>query len=49
MVLSVTFKAPLEIDYDAPTDQILDQVMDAIEQSKEHMMKGPHHWLKIDK
>ncbi|MBY0536863.1 MAG: 1-acyl-sn-glycerol-3-phosphate acyltransferase [Chitinophagaceae bacterium] len=49
VVLSVTFKAPLEIDYDAPTDQILDQVMDAIEQSKEHMMKGPHHWLKIDK
>lgn len=49
VVLSVTFKAPLEIDYDAPTDQILDQVMDAIEQSKEHMMKGPHHWLKIEK
>lgn len=49
VVLSVTFKAPLEIDYDAPMDQILDQVMDAIEQSKEHMMKGPHHWLKIDK
>lgn len=49
VMLSVTFKAPLEIDYDAPTDKILDQVMDAIEQSKEHMMKGPHHWLKIDK
>ena len=24
-------------------------VMDAIEQSKEYMLKGPHHWLKIDK
>ncbi len=47
--LSVTFKEPLDIDYDAPTEKIMDKVMDAIEQSKEYMLKGPHHWLKIDK
>ncbi|HEU4608618.1 MAG TPA: lysophospholipid acyltransferase family protein [Chitinophagaceae bacterium] len=42
--LSVTFKAPMEIDYEAPADQILDKVMDAIEQSRTYMLKGPHHW-----
>jgi 1-acyl-sn-glycerol-3-phosphate acyltransferase len=47
--LSVTFKEPLQLDYEAPAETILEKVMDAIEQSKEHMMKGPHHWLKIDK
>ncbi len=44
--LSVTFKEPLQIDYDAPAETILKQVMDAIEQSKEYMMKGRHHWKK---
>jgi len=44
--LSVKFKEPLEIDYDAPTEKILDQVMDAIEQSKTYMMKGAHHWRR---
>ncbi|MDX1937891.1 MAG: lysophospholipid acyltransferase family protein [Flavihumibacter sp.] len=47
--LSVTFKEPLQLDYEAPAETILEKVMDAIEQSKEYMMKGPHHWLKIDK
>ena len=42
--LSVTFKEPLPVDYEAPADQILAQVMDAIEQSKQHMLTGPHHW-----
>jgi 1-acyl-sn-glycerol-3-phosphate acyltransferase len=42
--LSVTFKAPLEIDYEATPEDILAQVMDAIEQSKQHMMMGRHHW-----
>lgn len=42
--LSVTFKAPLVIDYEAEPEVILAQVMEAIEQSKEHMMQGPHHW-----
>jgi 1-acyl-sn-glycerol-3-phosphate acyltransferase len=42
--LSVTFKAPLQINFEAPAEEILIQVMDAIEQSKAHMMKGPHHW-----
>ena len=42
--LSVRFKAPLQIDYEASTDAILAQLMDAIEQSKEWMMKGAHHW-----
>jgi 1-acyl-sn-glycerol-3-phosphate acyltransferase len=42
--LSVTFKPPLEIDYEAAPEDILAQVMDAIEQNKKHMMMGPHHW-----
>lgn len=43
-LLSVTFKEPLKIDYDAPSEVILEQIMDAIEQSKKYMMKGKHHW-----
>ena len=35
--LSVTFKEPLKIDFEASTQEILDQVMDAIEQSKRFM------------
>ena len=42
--LSVTFKAPMVIDYEAEPEVILAQVMEAIEQSKGHMMMGPHHW-----
>lgn len=42
--LTVTFKPPLVIDYDAPAETILAQVMDAIEQSKSFMLKGRHHW-----
>jgi 1-acyl-sn-glycerol-3-phosphate acyltransferase len=42
--LSVNFKKPLELDYDAPAERILTQIMDAIEQSRDFMMKGPHHW-----
>ncbi|HLX93098.1 MAG TPA: lysophospholipid acyltransferase family protein [Puia sp.] len=38
--LSVTFKEPLKIDYDANSETILSQVMDAIEQSKAFMFKG---------
>ena len=47
--LSVTFKPPLDIDYDAPAEKILAQIMDAIEQSKSFMMMGAHHWEAIDK
>lgn len=43
-LLSVTFKEPMKIDYEAPVEEILQQVMDAIEQSKSFMMKGAHHW-----
>ncbi|MBO9618430.1 MAG: 1-acyl-sn-glycerol-3-phosphate acyltransferase, partial [Niabella sp.] len=35
--LTVTFKAPLEIDYEASTNDITNQLMDAIEQSKKFM------------
>ena len=42
-LLSVKFKAPLQIDYEASTEVILAQLMDAIEQSKEYMLKGAHH------
>ena len=44
--LSVTFKEPLDIDYEAPAEEILAQIMDAIEQSKRFMMLGAHHWIK---
>jgi len=43
--LSVTFKDPLVIDYEDSLDNILEQVMVSIEQSKAHMMKGKHHQL----
>lgn len=44
--LSVRFKAPLDIDYEAPVETILEQVMQAIEQSKEFMLKGGHHGMR---
>lgn len=47
--LSVMFKEPLVIDYDAPAEVILEQIMDSIEQSKKFMMMGKHHWLTTDK
>lgn len=43
-LLSVNFKAPLQINYDAPPEEILAQIMDAIEQSKKYMLMGAHHW-----
>ena len=48
-LLSITFKAPLEIDYDAPAETILAQLMDSIEQSKKYMLMGRHHWQTTDK
>ncbi len=42
--LSVTFKPALAIDYNDTPENILIQVMDAIEQSKAYMMQGAHHW-----
>ena len=48
--LSIRFKEPMVIDYTQPVDEILNQVMDAIEQSKDYMMRGKHHLLsKLDK
>ena len=41
--LSVTFKDPLIIDYNDTCENILAQVMDAIEQSRQYMLKGKHH------
>ena len=46
-LLSVTFKEPLIINYNDTTEQILAQVMDAIEQSKEHMQKGRHKLVTL--
>jgi len=43
-VLSVTFKEPLIIDYNASAEEITAQLMEAIEQSKKYMMMGKHHW-----
>jgi 1-acyl-sn-glycerol-3-phosphate acyltransferase len=48
--LSVTFKAPLDIDYNDTCENILEKVMDAIEQSKQYMLKGKHHLMSsLDK
>jgi 1-acyl-sn-glycerol-3-phosphate acyltransferase len=44
--LTVRFKAPLQIDYNDSVDDILTQVMEAIEQSKNYMLKGKHHQLQ---
>jgi 1-acyl-sn-glycerol-3-phosphate acyltransferase len=48
-LLSVTFKPPMVINYEDTPEQILAQVMDAIEQSKDYMMKGAHHWKTQEK
>ena len=40
ILLTVNFKAPLIIDYDAPAEIIMEQIMDAIEQSKKFMMQA---------
>jgi len=49
-VLSVTFKAPLQIDFNDTSENILNTVMDAIEQSKKFMLKGRHHLMSaLDK
>jgi len=45
-LLTVRFKAPLVIDYESSTEEILEQVMDAIEQSKKFMLLGKHHVVK---
>lgn len=44
VLLSVTFKEPLQINYEAPAEEILEQLMDAIQQSKRYMLEGAHHW-----
>ena len=49
VLLTVRIKEPLQINYDDSLENILDQVMVAIEQSKHHMMQGPHHWESVDK
>lgn len=38
--LTVTFKEPLQIDYNDSTERILEVIMDAIEQSRKFMGKG---------
>jgi len=42
VTLTVRFKPPLIIDYEARTEDILSQLMDAIEQSKKFMFKEGH-------
>lgn len=49
-LLTVRFKEPLQIDYDDTSDNIMEKVMDAIEQSKKFMLKSKHHLMnKLDK
>lgn len=44
-ILTIRFKAPLQIDYNESIEKILETVMDAIEQSKKFMLKGAHHHI----
>ncbi|AXY78241.1 1-acyl-sn-glycerol-3-phosphate acyltransferase [Paraflavitalea soli] len=46
-LLTVRIKEPLQVDYEAPSEVILDQLMEAIEQSKSWMLKGAHHRTKL--
>ena len=46
VLLSVRIKEPMVIDYSLPNEVILEQVMDAIEQSKKYMLKGGHHLMR---
>jgi 1-acyl-sn-glycerol-3-phosphate acyltransferase len=46
-ILSVVFKEPLQIDYEDTIENILATVMDAIEQSKQFMLKGKHHLMTV--
>ena len=41
-LLTVNFKEPLQSDYDASPENILEQMMDSMEQSRKFMMKVPH-------
>jgi 1-acyl-sn-glycerol-3-phosphate acyltransferase len=44
-LLNVRFKEPLQFTYEETTEVILERVMDAIEQSKQFMMKSKHHLI----
>lgn len=46
-LLSVRFKEPMIIDYTQPAEAILDQVMEAIEQSKAYMLRSKHHIMNL--
>jgi len=46
-LLSVRFKEPMVIDYTQSVEAILDQVMEAIEQSKTYMLKSKHHFISL--
>jgi 1-acyl-sn-glycerol-3-phosphate acyltransferase len=48
-ILSVQFKEPMNIDYNASSDDILVQIMDAIEQSKKFMPTGKHEVIVEEK
>ncbi|WP_276504227.1 lysophospholipid acyltransferase family protein [Terrimonas pollutisoli] len=41
-ILSVQFKPPMTIDYNDSSEEILRQIMEAIEQSKTHMLAAKH-------
>jgi 1-acyl-sn-glycerol-3-phosphate acyltransferase len=45
--LQIRFKEPLVIDYTQPVEEILEQVMEAIEQSRSYMLRGKHHLMNL--
>lgn len=44
-LLTVRFKEPMVINYEDSSEQILEQIMDAIEQSKKFMHSSSHHTI----
>lgn len=48
VTLNVRFKAPLDIDYDASSQQILMQIMEAIEQSEQFNIVNQLSWVPED-
>jgi 1-acyl-sn-glycerol-3-phosphate acyltransferase len=45
--LQIRFKEPMVIDYTQPVEEILEQVMEAIEQSRGYMLRGKHHLMSL--
>jgi 1-acyl-sn-glycerol-3-phosphate acyltransferase len=48
-ILSVKFKEPLQIDFNTSSEEILAQIMEAIEQTKKYMPTGKHETINEER